>query len=132
MDSAGESYTSAMARNRISKATRALMKSLKIQGASFYTLRHTAGSWAAQAGESGVIFGQFLGHAALTMTDRYTRRTATFCQTVAGCHNLPYQMRAGTVRVRPSSQGPSIDGPDIFKSSTGVRRAVRTLWPRCS
>ena len=41
------------------------------EGASFHTLRHTAGSWAAQTGESGPVIARFLGHAASTMTERY-------------------------------------------------------------
>lgn len=77
LDAAGKPYTSGKARNRISKETRALMKSLGIQGASFKTLRDTAASWAAQAGESGVAIGQFLGHAAQTMTDRYMHLNPT-------------------------------------------------------
>ncbi len=71
LDSAGKPYTSTKARNAISKATRALMKAQEIEGASFHTLRHTAGSWAGQAGESGLMIARFLGHATATITERY-------------------------------------------------------------
>ncbi len=71
LDAAGKPYTSQEARNRISHRTRALMKSLSIQDASFHTLRHTAGSWAGQAGETGMAIARFLGHAAGTVTERY-------------------------------------------------------------
>jgi integrase len=72
LDSTGQPYAEKRQRNRISQTTRALMKDQGIEGASFHTLRHTAGSWAAQAGESGVTIARFLGHAAASaMTDRY-------------------------------------------------------------
>ena len=47
------------------------MKSLGIQDASFHTQRHTAGSGAGQAGESGIMIARFLGHATATITERY-------------------------------------------------------------
>ena len=71
LDSSGESYTSTRARNTISKATVALMKAQEIEGAIFHTLRHTAGSWAGQAGSPGVLIARFLGHATVTITERY-------------------------------------------------------------
>jgi len=71
-DSTGAPYTSKRARNLISKTTKALMVAQRIEGATFHTLRHTAASWAAQAGESGVSIARFLGHATgASMTDRY-------------------------------------------------------------
>ncbi len=41
------------------------------EGASFHTLRHTAGFWAAQAGESGPVIARVLGQWPPTMTERY-------------------------------------------------------------
>ena len=71
-DSVGEPYTSTRARNRIGKRTSDLMKSLDLSDATFHTLRHTAGSWAAQADASEVAIARFLGHASgFGMTGRY-------------------------------------------------------------
>ena len=71
LDAAGEPYVSKLARQRIVQATIRLMRRQEIQEASFHTLRHTAASWAAQAGVSPVLIAEFLGHASRTMTDRY-------------------------------------------------------------
>ncbi|HZE89280.1 MAG TPA: site-specific integrase [Verrucomicrobiae bacterium] len=71
-DSMGEPFTSAPARNRVSKATKAVMKAAGISGASFHTLRHTAGSWAAQAGMTEIEIAKLLGHATTATTRRYT------------------------------------------------------------
>ncbi|MCP3996567.1 MAG: site-specific integrase, partial [bacterium] len=50
VDEHGELYTTPQARNRISRTTLAAMKRAGIEGASFHTLRHTAGAWMVQAG----------------------------------------------------------------------------------
>lgn len=71
LDAEGKPYTSGKARNQVSKATIALMKAQSVEGASFHTLRHTAGSWAGQAGASELTIRRFLGHATASMTERY-------------------------------------------------------------
>lgn len=76
LDSVGKPYTSGKARNDLSKAVRALMKAQGVQEASFHTLRHTAGSWAGQAGESELTIRRFLGHASASVTERYVHLNA--------------------------------------------------------
>ena len=56
---------------RVGKATKAAMRAAGIEGATFHTLRHTAGSWLAQAGESEVMIAKLLGHATPNTTRRY-------------------------------------------------------------
>jgi hypothetical protein len=58
-------------RNRISQKTKAAAKAAGLSGVTFHTLRHTAGSWMAQAGHSAVQIAKVLGHATTATTDRY-------------------------------------------------------------
>jgi len=67
----GKDYTSDRARNRISQHTISAAKAVGIEGVSFHTLRHTAGSWMAQAGHSQVQIAKVLGHSSTATTDRY-------------------------------------------------------------
>ena len=69
-DDAGAPYTS-KGRNYVGNATKAAMKRAGIEGASFHTLRHTAGSWLAQVGVSEVQIAKLLGHASTRTTARY-------------------------------------------------------------
>lgn len=68
---ARESYLSKGERGRVSSRTRAAAKAAELAGVSFHTLRHTAGSWMAQAGYSAVQIAKVLGHATTATTDRY-------------------------------------------------------------
>lgn len=67
----GESYTSRRERNRISQRTKAAAKAADLPGVTFHVLRHTAGSWLAQAGHSEVQIAALLGHATTATTKRY-------------------------------------------------------------
>ena len=72
LDASGKPYTSMSGKAKISKAIKAIMRTEGIEGAPVHILRHTAASWAAQAGESGLLIAQFLGHASgRTITERY-------------------------------------------------------------
>jgi integrase len=71
VDSAGADYTSMEARNRISKATKAVLKKAGVTGASYHTLRHTAASFMVQAGTSLYDVQVILGHSTPAMTQRY-------------------------------------------------------------
>jgi integrase len=71
VDSSGQPYTSEKARARISKRTRGVMKAAKVEGASFHTLRHTAGSWMVQHGTPLYEVQLILGHSTPAMTQRY-------------------------------------------------------------
>jgi integrase len=68
----GKPYLSRDARQFIGRRTKRAMVDAGIQGASFHTLRHTAGSWMAQAGDSEVKIAKILGHASTRTTERYT------------------------------------------------------------
>ena len=57
---------------KLSVYTRRLFASLKIEGASFHTLRHTAASWLAMSGAGLYEVGEFLRHKTPRMTKRYS------------------------------------------------------------
>jgi len=67
----GEPYASRRERNRISQRTKATAKAAKLPGVTFHVLRHTSGSWLAQAGYSEVQIAALLGHATTATTKRY-------------------------------------------------------------
>lgn len=71
VDPEGEPYTSQRQRNRISQRTKAAASAAELERVSFHTLRHTAGSWLAQAGCSEVQIAKLLGHATTATTKRY-------------------------------------------------------------
>lgn len=51
------------ARNRVTKGTKVALKAANSTGASFHSLRHRAGSWAAEAGMTKIEIAKLLGHA---------------------------------------------------------------------
>ena len=57
--------------SRLSVYTKRLFASLKIEGASFHSLRHTAASWLVMQGADLYAVGQVLGHRTPRMTQRY-------------------------------------------------------------
>ncbi len=67
----GEPLGSDRQRNRVTQRTKAAAKAAGIGDVTFHTLRHTAGSWMAQAGHSQVQIAKVLGHATTATTDRY-------------------------------------------------------------
>lgn len=69
---------------KLSVYTRRLFASLKIQGASFHTLRHTAASWLAMSGAGLYEIGQFLGHKTPRMTSRYSHLSPDYMANTAG------------------------------------------------
>jgi integrase len=56
---------------RLSVYTRRLFVTLKIEGASFHSLRHTAASWLVMGGVDLYAVGKVLGHRTPRMTERY-------------------------------------------------------------
>jgi integrase len=56
---------------KLSVYTKRLFDLLKIEGASFHSLRHTAASWLAMEGVDLFAIGQILGHKTPRMTARY-------------------------------------------------------------
>jgi integrase len=56
---------------KLSVYTKRLFELLKIEGASFHSLRHTAASWLAMEGVDLFAIGQILGHKTPRMTARY-------------------------------------------------------------
>ncbi len=58
-------------KQNLSVVTRRLFARLKMEGASYHTLRHTAASWLAMQGVPLYDIGQILGHKTPRMTTRY-------------------------------------------------------------
>ena len=71
VDALGVDYTSESARNDIKKATTAAMKTAEIEGATFKTLRKTAGSLMVQAGVPIYEVSNILGHSTVEITQRH-------------------------------------------------------------
>lgn len=69
--------------HKLTVYTRRLFSGLKIQGASFHTLRHTAGSWLAMSGADLYAVGQFLGHKTPRMTQRYAHLSPDYMTHIA-------------------------------------------------
>lgn len=69
---------------RLSVYTRRVFASLRIEGASFHSLRHTAGSWLAMQGADLYAVGQFLGHKTPRMTQRYAHLSPDYMAQTAG------------------------------------------------
>jgi len=88
-------YDTREARQRISRAAKRAMRTAGIEGASFHTLRHTSGSWAAQAGRSQKEIQELLGHATSRTTDSYM-------------HLSPEHLRA---TIRALDEGLGMDTP---------------------
>ncbi len=91
----GEPYISERDRNRVTQRTKAAAKAAGLAGVTFHTLRHTAGSWAAQAGATEIEIAKLLGHASTSTTRRYT-------------HLNPAHLR-GTVRALDAILGAALD-----------------------
>jgi len=71
VDGEGNDRAGARGRSRVSKRTKAAARAAGFGDVSFHTLRHTAGSWMAQAGQSQVQIAKVLGHVTTATTDRY-------------------------------------------------------------
>src|SRR5258706_8281070 len=56
----------------IKTSFRAVCKAAGLVGVRFHDLRHTCGSWLAQAGVPQSHIAQVLGHSTMRMTERYT------------------------------------------------------------
>ncbi len=69
---------------RLSVYTRRLFASLKIEGASFHSLRHTAASWLVMAGVDLYAVGQVLGHRTPRMTQRYAHLSPKYVAGAVG------------------------------------------------
>lgn len=69
---------------KLSVYTKRVFERIGIADASFHTLRHTAASWAVQAGEGLYAVGQFLGHKTPRMTQRYAHLSPDYMAKTAG------------------------------------------------
>ena len=76
--------------HRLTVYTRRLFAALKIEGASFHTLRHTAASWLAMSGADLYAVGQFLGHKTPRMTQRYAHLSPSYMAETAGKLDLAF------------------------------------------
>ena len=63
---------------KLSVYTRRLFQSLKIEDASFHSLRHTAASWLVMEGCDLYAVGQLLGHRTPRMTQRYAHLSPSY------------------------------------------------------
>jgi integrase len=70
--------------SRLSVYTRRLFVSLKIEGASFHSLRHTAASWLVMQGVDLYAVGQVLGHRTPRMTQRYAHLSPAYMANAVG------------------------------------------------
>lgn len=64
--------------------TRRIFAKLKIQGASFHSLRHTAASWLVMQGVDLYAVGQLLGHKTPRMTQRYAHLSPQYLAGAVG------------------------------------------------
>lgn len=53
-----------------------------LEGVTRYTMRHTAASWAAMGGASGLALARFLGHSRASTTERYIKYTPDYMREV--------------------------------------------------
>lgn len=58
--------------DKVKRPFRKLCEDLQLKDVTFHTLRHTAASWATQAGKNRRIIAELLGHRDHRTTDRYT------------------------------------------------------------
>ena len=58
-------------------------KTAGLTGVTRYTLRHTAASWAAMRGVSGLPLARFLGHSRASTTERYIKYTPDYMRDVS-------------------------------------------------
>ncbi len=71
VDREGEPFTKDLDRQKITKATLAVMKAAGVERASFHTLRHTAATWAYLRTRDQAAIQRLLGHSTPLMTMRY-------------------------------------------------------------
>jgi integrase len=77
-DGTGEAIFSGVDAAKLSVYTRRLFQSLKIEDASFHSLRHTAASWLVMEGCDLYAVGQLLGHRTPRMTQRYAHLSPSY------------------------------------------------------
>ncbi|MCP3998818.1 MAG: site-specific integrase, partial [bacterium] len=113
VDEHGELYTTPQARNRISRTTLAAMKHAGIEGASFHTLRHTAGAWMVQAGVPLYEVQHVLGHSTPVMTQRYAHLQPEHLRQAMGALDATLRATATSSATRPVSdaESTSANGP---------------------
>ena len=69
---------------KLSVYTERLFRHLKITGASFHSLRHTAASWLVMEGVDLYTVGQLLGHKTARMTQRYAHLSPKYMAGAVG------------------------------------------------
>jgi integrase len=120
----GKPYLSRDARQFIGRRTKRAMVDVGIKGASFHTLRHTAGSWMAQAGDSEVKIAKILGHASTRTTERYTHLET---EHLRGTVDRLGQVLRPTVpqTVPPSQSSEAAPAPAAATAEPAILQAVR-------
>ena len=113
VDSTGKDYTSPQARNRVSRATLAVMRKAGIADASFHTLRHTAAAWMVQAGVPLYEVQHILGHSTPVMTQRYAHLQPGHLKNAMSKLDAALKAPATSTATRPvsASAGPSPTPP---------------------
>ncbi len=110
----GAPLTSTRNRNRITQRTKAAAKAAGLDAVTFHTLRHTAGSWMAQAGQSPVHIAKMLGHAATSTTDRYMHLVLSDLRPCSDALEAAIRPMVTPVETRPQlhalSASPALDG----------------------
>jgi integrase len=116
LDGEGEPRTALRERNRVSQRTKAAAKAAGLGDVSFHTLRHTAGSWMAQAGQSQVQIAKVLGHATTATTDRYMHLGPAHLRGAVTALEAAMQ---GTTSAEPGTQpGTDVSSTAIAKSES--------------
>jgi integrase len=77
-DGPGDAVFAGVDAAKLSVYTRRLFQSLKIEDASFHSLRHTAASWLVMEGCDLYAVGQLLGHRTPRMTQRYAHLSPSY------------------------------------------------------
>lgn len=67
----------------VRRAFKEVGKAAGLEGVTRYTLRHTAASWAAMRGVSGLPLARFLGHSRASTTERYIKYTPDYMRDVS-------------------------------------------------
>jgi integrase len=121
----GAPYTGRNSRQFIARRVKAAMRDAGIQGASFHTLRHTAGSWLAQAGESEVKIAKLLGHASPRTTERYMHLSPEHLRGTAS--KLDEAIRATVPQAAP--QNPPQNPPSEASSEASHHARLGAVRP---
>jgi integrase len=116
LDAEGNDRTAIRERNRVSQRTKAAAEAAELVDVSFHTLRHTAGSWMAQAGQSQVQIAKVLGHATTATTDRYMHLGPAHLR---GAVNALEAAMQGTTAAQPGTQ-PGTDSANTSDASNAV------------